>query len=158
MTTLDIVLVTGLATALLLVAGYFLCRAIYRVWTVLKDLSAAAKELAVAVKGAANVAGMLQAEIAYMRSITQGSPGQIETPPPVPPLGRAGTMPPFPTRDLSTYRTVPPEDAKPEDTDKALLEQDDQEMMAAQAREEMRASGIEPEEDEGPQPAVVEEA
>jgi hypothetical protein len=99
------------------------------------------------------VAGV-QGELAYMRQLSQGVVAQEAAATP-PPIGRAGRMPPaFPQRDWSEYAP----DAKPEDTDHSLLTQTDEEVVEAQAREEMRARGQEPDMEGLPQAAVVDEA
>lgn len=159
MSTTDTVLLTfaGTVTFILILTAIFLAtRAVRRYLDSIKHVLS---ENTLAVRLAAEPVRQVVQELTYMRQLTQQvatASGQApaETPPPV---GRKGTMPgAFPTRPLEAYFEQVP-DAKLEDTDHSLLSQTDQEVMEAQHREEQRAHGIEPE-DEGPQPAVGEEA
>lgn len=158
MSTTDIILATFVGTLVFAVVVFFAVKAIRAVWTLLKDMLKANKMLLAAMRESSQVLSGVQGELAYMRQLTQAaSPGIGQEPVPVPPLGRVGTMPPaFPQREWDLYPNAAP--AKPEDTDYSLLNQTEEEMVAAQAREELRGKGIEPELDEGQQPAVVEEA
>lgn len=151
MSITDAILATFVGTVVLIVAAVFTYRAVRKVWTMFTRLVSA-------VEKASAVVELVRGELAYMRQLTaqvQNS-DSISQPTP-PPMGRVATMPPaFPTRDWDLYPNAPP--AQPEDTDKSLLEQTEEDIMAAQEREEKRDHGIEPMEDETPQPAVMEEA
>lgn len=158
MSITDIILTTFVGTIVFAVAVFFACRAVWAVWKLLKDLLKSVKMLLTAVNESSGIMNGVRGELSYMRQLTQAaSPGIGQEPLPIPPVGRAGTMPPaFPQREWDLYPNAAP--AKPEDTDYSLLTQTEEEVMAAQEREEKRSKGIEPELDEEPSPAVVEEA
>jgi hypothetical protein len=158
LTTTDVILSTALSTLVAAVVAYWVSRTTRRIKAFLVDGLSAVKALRSSTIEATMVLKLIRSELAYMRQMTEqvqaGSAPQEATPPPV---GRIGKMPPaFPTRDWDLYPNVPP--AKPEDTDKSLLDQTEEDIMAAQEREEKREHGIEPDLDEAPQAAVFEQA
>lgn len=153
MSVTDIILATFASTVTLIAVGILVYRVV-RAWRrYAKQLLAAVEANVAATSNAAHVVGQVQGELAYMRQLSQGVVAQ-QAEAPRPPVGRAGKMPPaFPERDWSAYAP----DAKPEDTDHSLLTETDEDVMAAQAREEMRGRGMEPDDEGVPQSAVVEE-
>lgn len=158
MTSTDISLLSCVVTACIIVVIYFATRLAVKVWRLFSDLADSAKHLSSSVVHVTATLKSIESEMAYMRSMVQQQGQGSQPPAPLPPIGRAGTMPPpFPTPEWNRFVTVE-EDAKPEDTDKGLLEQTDEELMQAQAIEELRSKGIDVDMDELPQNAVVDEA
>jgi len=166
---LDVVLLSVLATALFLVAVFYIVRGINGVWRLVRDLvtvliktNTAIKEVTMRLYEARASLVAVHGELSFMRSITQAANPNFGQENPQPPLGRASTMPPstgappFPTPVWDKFPTAEP--AKPEDTDLRILEQDEQDIMDAQALEELRARGIEPDNEDEPRAAVGEEA
>jgi len=157
MSAVQVALVTFAGTVLLFAVIYFATKGLRAAWNLLCDALVVAKKLLDAVKQAAVIIDLVRGELSYMRQMTQAAMPGAAVPETAPPVGRTGMMPPaFPTRAWDTYQQVP--DAKPEDTDHSLLMQTEEEVLEAQAREELRDKGIEPDVDETPQRAVVEEA
>lgn len=155
MSVTDVIVATFAATVTLIVIVWYAVRVVRICRRYAKRLLAAVEANVAATGKASAVVELVRGELAYMRQITQGAVAQQE-PQPQPPLGRTGRMPPaFPQRDWTGYGAP---DAKAEDTDHSLLTETDADVMAAQARDEMRALGMEPDEDGVPQAAVVEEA
>ena len=162
MSVLDVVLLSVLGTAILLIAVYFLVKAAKSAWVLLNGLVGTLNKILRSLYDVSTLLRIIQGEMSFMRSVTQAANPNFGQEVPQPPLGRAGTMPgsggtpQFPTPVWDKFPTAEP--AKPEDTDLRILEQDEQDMMEAQALEELRARGIEPDNDDEPRPAVGEEA
>lgn len=160
MSSLDIVLISVLVTAILLVAVFFIVKGVRAVWKLFLSLGRSITAAEATLQQVRPLLQQIRDEMVYLRSITQAaSPnfGQPENP--NPPIGRAGRMPTpeFPVPVWDRFATPPP-DATEADTDMEVLEQTDKELLEAQAHEELRAHGIEPDpEDDRPQQAVVEE-
>jgi hypothetical protein len=159
MSVTDVILATFAATVTLIAVGVWSYRVVRTIRSYAKRLVTAVEANVAATGRASAAAELVHGELAFMRQVTQAAAGQqVEVP--QPPIGRAGRMPPaFPQRDWSVYVPNPnAPDAKPEDTDASLLSQTEQEVMEAQAREEMRGRGIEPDEEGLPEAAVVDQA
>ena len=162
MSLFDVVLLSVLATALLLIAVFFLVKGVRAVWSLVRDLNANLQQAKLSLHSLILLLQTVRDELAYMRSITQAASPNFGQEPPQPPLGRAGTMPggapQFPTPVWDHFHAVAP-DALQEDTDTGLLEQTDRELIEAQNLETLREHGIEPDEnDDRPIEAVVDEA
>jgi hypothetical protein len=154
MSVTDAIVATFAATVTLIVLVWYAVRVVRICRRYAKRLLAAVEANVAATGRASAVVELVRGELTYMRQITQGviPQQQQET---QPPIGRVGRMPPaFPQRDWAAYAP----DAKPEDTDHSLLTETDEDVMAAQLREEAHAQGIELDEDDVPQAAVVEDA
>ena len=164
--TLDIIVLTVLATILIGVVVFFLVKGFRSLWTLLTNILAALLKTQIALRESttrvyeARLALVaVQGELAFMRSMTQPSPN-FGHEAPQPPLGHAGVMPgppPFPAPVWDRYAPSAP-DATPEDTPMDLIEQDDRDVQEAQTLEYLRSKGIEPDEGDEPQPAVIDEA
>lgn len=155
MTLTDAILATFVATLILAVAIYFIVRGVRAVWKMANASLNAQKTLTAVAREAVQGLRSVQAELAYMRQMTQAVVQNSEQPSPAPPVGRAGTMPPAYPNWNDFHPNLP--DAAPEDTDRRVLEQTEEDMLVAQGHEEMRARGVEPDIDDAPQPAVRED-
>ena len=164
---LDVIVLTVVATLLVGIIGYYLVKCFRSGWAFMQDFLKVLREVA-AIMCALEIhliclkktIKAIYDELTYMRSMTQPSPNFGQTDTPQPPLGHAGVMPgppPFPSPVWDRYAPPAP-DATLEDTPMELIEQDDKDMSEAQALEYLRSKGIEPDEGDEPQPAVIDEA
>lgn len=150
----DAVVATFAATLFLAAIVFYVAKGIRAVWKLGNRILVAVDVLGARLAHAADVADKVGAELAYVRQVTQAQPGVVQEEV-QPPVGRRSQMPPaFPERPY--FDPGPP--AKPEDTPVSLATETDEDVMAAQDREERRAHGIEPDDDEVPRDAVREDA
>lgn len=142
------------------VAVLLICALLWSLWKrvrgLWRDLTGLLQSLTEGLRLASGELSLVRSELSTIRNITQ--PGISEEEQPQPPLGRASYMPPaFPQRDLSTFGPFPNIPAKREDTDYSLLTETEDDVMAAQEREERRAHGLEVNDYNESQPAVRED-
>lgn len=152
------VIIIVLLTLMVSITLAAVCYGAYRVVKYARALIAVLRGVRMAAINAGSAVEGVREELVYMRNLTrqtvEAAGGQMPSVP-EPPIGRRAPMPEFPARSSDLYRTA---EATPEDTDRQLLEQDEDDVAAAQYREELRSKGIEPEEDAEPPMAVREEA